>query len=108
MSYEGYIEFICPNGHYHFVDDGYEAEQYKKLIECQICHTRPIFFHQVDVTNGYDESHADTCNAEKEEIGFDDQWHSDHYGNKYATKIFKYKPIGNSWLKNNHFIKDQS
>jgi hypothetical protein len=28
----------------------------------------------------------------RQKFGFDDNWHVDHYGNKYATKVMKYKP----------------
>lgn len=45
MSYEGYVQAICANGHY-FTHDCYGEEN------CRICHARAVETHNVDETNG--------------------------------------------------------
>lgn len=88
MSYEGYTEYLCAAGHYSS-QNVYDGD----LKECPHCGARLAFSHEVDETNGYDESHPYTCDAPKEEIGFDDVWHVDHYGNRYTTKLARYRPL---------------
>lgn len=88
MSYEGYREYLCKNGHYFSFNVWNEPEK----PECPCCGNPPELYHGVDQTNGYDESNPYTCDAPKIVIGFDDKWHEDHYGNKYATKIMRYRP----------------
>lgn len=87
MSYEGYMEFICESGHYSCVDVYVDAP---KTCECG---NRIKYYHMVDETNGIDYDYPDTCPGAREEIGYDDIWHEDHYGNKYATKRLRYKPV---------------
>lgn len=88
MGYSGYTEYLCENGHY-FTRDCWDS----KPSVCPYCQSFIKYFHSVDTTNGYDEEYPDTCRAEKNEIGFDDTWHDDHYGNRYATKRLRYKPL---------------
>lgn len=51
MSYEGYVQYWCENGHYHTVDayddysDGYE-------FKCPECFGKQAFRNSVDLTNG--------------------------------------------------------
>lgn len=88
MSYEGYEEFLCANGHYHCTGSWDE-----ELASCPFCKAPIAYSNNVDVTNGEDESEPWTMPAPKEEIGFDDDWRQDHYGNKYAVKVIRYDPI---------------
>lgn len=92
MSYEGYNEYLCENGHYNVVDCYYDD------IKICSCNSKMKYYHSVDITNGYEENNPSTFPAEKTEIGFDDIWNKDHYGNKYAIKRMKYKPVKN-WRK---------
>lgn len=92
MSYEGYTEFLCRAGHYDTCDayaDGPKA--------CRACSAPFAFSHGVDVTNGYSRHYSYSCEAKKVEIGFDDIWHTDHHGNRYATKLIRYEPRGKAW-----------
>lgn len=88
MGYSGYREYLCTSGHYS-AHDAYESD----YNECPRCGASMAYVHGVDQTNGYDESEPYSCNAPKEEIGFDDVWHVDHHGNRYATKLVKFRPI---------------
>ncbi len=91
MSYEGYTEYLCSNGHLSSLDAYFEAARL-----CTRCNAKIVFAHDVDETNGvgYDDEGNEmpgTIGYPFEENGFDDIWHKDHYGNKYATKLIRYK-----------------
>lgn len=92
MSFEGTEERLCIIGHYHALNvyTGFPEK-------CPNCHSPWGYRHLIDHTNGYDEEDPSTYSAEREESGFDDDWHEDHYGNKYAVKILRYKPTSNEW-----------
>ena len=88
MSYEGYEEYLCENGHYM------TANCYDSVWpQCRSCGHSFSHWHAVDQTNGTEENNPNTMPAPKEEIGFEDVWQEDHYGNKYATKIILYRPL---------------
>lgn len=104
MSYEGYVEFISEKG-YHTVCDCYSDEP------TEINGDPIVWRHSVDQTNGYGEERKYALSsgepleefyydedAPKEQIGWDDVWHTDHHGNQYATKKLKYKPLA-GWKK---------
>jgi hypothetical protein len=92
MSYEGHTQLICANGHHHTYDAYDDGES-----ACPTCGGAWTHRHDVDVTNGYDETHPSTCNAPVIEIGFTDVWHEDHYGNRYAIKCPLVAPDGPHW-----------
>lgn len=46
MSYEGYQQLICKNGHYNTVD------AYDNIEVCQVCGEGFVWWNSVDVTNG--------------------------------------------------------
>ncbi|QIG77702.1 hypothetical protein EVB64_115 [Rhizobium phage RHph_TM61] len=96
MSYEGYGEYICLSGHYVKARDIYDHPE----TECAICKSGMKYYHSVDVTNGYDETSAMSCDAPKIVIGSDDWWQTDHYDNRYAQRIHLYGiPEGmNPWI----------
>ena len=48
MSYEGYSQFICKNGHYFTLDCSYADDN----PECPNCFSKPIWENGVDQTNG--------------------------------------------------------
>lgn len=83
MGYNGYTEYLCAKGHYSTCDCR------DSLTACQTegCDAALTYRHAVDETNGLDENDPAACPAPKKEIGFQDAWHDDHYGNRYATKI---------------------
>jgi len=100
MSYEGYTEYICKNGHYWTID-AMDLIHGEPSRVCSVCSELPEYWHDVDQTNGYDEEYPDTCAAPRIEVGFVDVWQEDHYGNRYATKRMLYAPTltENVWLK---------
>lgn len=46
MSYEGYVQFICPQGHY------WTEDCYQDRGECPKCGYAAIWENSVDITNG--------------------------------------------------------
>lgn len=94
MSYEGYEEYICSNGHYNTENNFSD----NKICTCGANY---LWFHVVDQTNGYDPDDVNTYAAEVVEIGWDDIRNTDHYGNVYYTKHLKYKPDSPEWLNLN-------
>jgi len=51
MSYEGYSQFICKNGHY-WTEDCYSEAEIIKDNKCPICKQSAVWRNMVDVTNG--------------------------------------------------------
>jgi len=59
MSYEGYEQLICENGH-EFSIDAYETMTYSddvcddphKEIKCPVCEGKVVWWNAVDLTNG--------------------------------------------------------
>lgn len=99
MSYEGYTEYICITGHVFNLSD-YETGTYEFTIHvCPICRKRVEYQHNVDQTNGYDESNPDTYPAKTKIMKTIDVWNTDHYGNKYALKQNLFKPDSSEWTK---------
>lgn len=94
MSYEGFEQYICPNKHQWEMD-----VRSNDSCVCPLCQEEPILYHSVNTTNGVCETDPTTMRAELVEVGFDDEWHNDHYGNRYAVKISKYAPANpDIWL----------
>lgn len=94
MSYEGYRSFLCKQGHLHTRDvyaDGLE--------HCPDCEAEMEWMTDTDETNGYIEDDPSTHAPSLEPITWDDVWHVDHYGNRYATKLWKWKPDGERWVR---------
>jgi len=56
MSYEGYEQVLCENGHY-FTFDCYDYWQEDKWV-CPICGAKSAWSNMVDVTNGSFENDA--------------------------------------------------
>lgn len=103
MSFEGYFQKIGTCGH-TWEDDasGYSYSSYRRT--CPVCGAEEHMRALVDVTNGYGEEYGlDAVNAQTVETGFTDQWHVDHYGNKYATKHITYMPVGDRWVLCNSY-----
>ncbi len=97
MSYEGYQEKLCSNGHLSHSSDTYGdfIESGSPLV-CKFCASPFVFTHSVNETNGieYDDDgvpYSETIPYPFKETGFDDIWKEDHYGNKYAVKRLKYE-----------------
>lgn len=93
MSYEGYLEKLCSNGHYWSCDPPYPAEG---ADCCRKCGENSVFTWEVDQTNGieWDENGVvipHTTGFPFEIAGWEDVWCEDHYGNKYAVKHLLYK-----------------
>ena len=54
MSYEGYTQHLCLNGHQWF------ANAYAENDECPYCSENSIWQHEIDETNGTDEEDQNT------------------------------------------------
>lgn len=50
MSYEGYTEYLCEDGH-HWTQDAYD----ERPRMCADCGKRAVWYHDVDQTNGDDD-----------------------------------------------------
>lgn len=98
MSYEGYCEYLCRKGHYQ-VRDAYDG----KPDACAFCGEPMAYSCSVDCTNGEDPEIPASIPGDKREIGIEDDWTTDHHGNRYARAVHLYKPTGNRW----HHIKAQ-
>lgn len=89
MSYEGYVEYLCSKGHLSSLDVYFYDDLEHNC--CQDCGEDFVFQHSVDQTNGieYDEDDkplSGTIAYPFKEVSFEDIWHEDHHGNRYATK----------------------
>ncbi len=94
MSYEGYREYLCRTGHF-FTVDAYEDAP----TTCPQCGEAIGYTHSVDVTNGPIEDQPSTLPGPKELIERQDDWRTDHYGNRYAIQIPIYRPLGTEWSR---------
>ena len=52
MSYEGYSQFWCKNGHYWTLDSHSLDCFGEKKEKCPVCKEESVFENMVDVTNG--------------------------------------------------------
>ena len=96
MSYEGYEEYICPNGHY-WAEDALNLvhaskNEVQKFTTCRICNQYAQYECSVDQTNGVELENPWTLSGPKSEIGFQEQECRDHRGNVFYQKIPLYKP----------------
>jgi hypothetical protein len=92
MSYYGFWEWLCDNGHYL----AHDCMDTKPSV-CPHCSAPMRWSHSVDETNGYDESNEGTSCAGKRLIGTEDAWHLDHHGNRYATQRDLFAPNSKAW-----------
>lgn len=51
MSYEGYTQKLCSNGHYHTYSAFYVGEEDDNIV-CPICSAKMVWSNEVDDTNG--------------------------------------------------------
>lgn len=54
MSYEGYCQYICKNGHRFDGIDIWQARDAEVDVRCNICNAKWNFINEVDKTNGED------------------------------------------------------
>lgn len=88
MSYEGYEELLCAKGHHH-EHDCYDT----RPLACPHCGSPWTHQHAVDETNGFqEEGIPGSWPAPTDELGSEDVWHTDHHGNRYATKLMRHAP----------------
>lgn len=52
MSFEGYYQLICKNGHYWTVECGYSFDDEELESKCAVCGEGAVWYNLVDVTNG--------------------------------------------------------
>jgi len=88
MSYEGYTEYLCDNGHYWKVrSSGKDFEgQGSQQLFCVHCRYPFAFFSVVDQTYGVKEDVPGSFEAPKIEYGWEDIPKQDHWGAKYCEK----------------------
>lgn len=91
MSYEGYTTFLCANGH-EWTVDALDLTMGEGDTICPHCSARKAFYRDTDETNGFEKRNPRTHAPKLLEDGFDDFWKQDHYGNRYAVKVPKYRP----------------
>lgn len=87
MSYEGYTQYLCSNGHTWKLDAGEFLEPSSIKFNCPKCGAKPTHYADVDETNGFVEDDPSTFDAPLTVIRQEDEWHTDHYGNRYAIRI---------------------
>ena len=87
MSFEGFNEYLCENGHYFSCDVFMDQP-----VQCPVCRARLKYSRMVDQTNGIIEGEPGTYPAELVTIGYTDIPKVDRLGNKYFTTINKYDP----------------
>lgn len=88
MSYEGFTEYLCDNGHYWTVRAGekdFEGQESQKMF-CVHCGYPFAFFSEVDQTNGVGEEAPGSFEAPKIEYGWEDIPKKDHWGVSYSEK----------------------
>jgi hypothetical protein len=97
MSYEGYEQFVCPNGHTWKEDAGIFSygtdEEQIAASTCRVCSAKAKYVCSVDETNGYDPNDPSTFDGPVTLLKHEDKWCKDHYGNKYAVKVDRVEPI---------------
>ncbi len=90
MSYEGYIIYLCEDGHKSSFDAYSDYTEGNKVCAQNSCGKKFVWCQSIDQTNGYFADDPSTYERELEVSGFDDIWKEDHYGNKYAVKLLKF------------------
>lgn len=71
MSYEGYSQFLCKEGHYWEVDC-YNMPFDKSLVGCPVCFTPAVWENMVDTTNGsFEDSDYYDDESHKKQIRID-------------------------------------
>ncbi len=107
MSYEGYVEYICEDGHYYTIDvydtiDAFDETLKSKSSACKFCDKAIRYIHHVDQTNGYEESDLGTCDGKKKLLGYQEVWrlgyHRNNNSNGYSRKVAVYQPDGDMWI----------
>lgn len=94
MSYEGYTEYLCDNGHYWTVrasDNDFEGLGRQSLF-CTCCGAPYAFVSEVDLTNGSNPDIPHTFSAPKIEYGWEDIAKIDHWKNLYYEKLSLFLP----------------
>lgn len=94
MSYEGYVSYLCQRGHLHTRDAYVDPPAF-----CPDCDAPFEWERHTDETNGPIEDDPATHPAALEPNSWDDVWNTDHYGNRYATKLWKWKPADELWRR---------
>lgn len=95
MGYQGYEEVLCARGHHNELG---KDDAIPDVCPNRDCDAKVTRRHSVDTTNGYNRSYPSTCSAPKREIGFDDEWHTDHHGNRYAVMRPRYASKSRVWI----------
>lgn len=96
MSFEGFYQMLCSNGHLT------EYDVYDDRGSCcrhEFCRKPYEMEHLVDTTNGIDEDFISTRRASVELIGQDDHWLTDRYGTFYSVSVPRYRHIGCGWVR---------
>ena len=90
MSYEGYVIYLCEEGHKSSFDAYADLAKDDYSCKHNNCNKPFVWCQSIDQTNGYFQDDPSTYERNLEVKGFDDIWKEDHYGNKYAVKLLKF------------------
>lgn len=102
MGYRGMVQYIGACGHPWAIDDSVlsygDAQERKAALQCPVCGKPAAHFATIDLTNGSGEQYgSNTVEAPTKEIGFTEEWKTDHHGNRYALKFVTVEPVGPRW-----------
>lgn len=92
MSFEGYYQFMCPNGH------SWEEDVYSTTGQCYICKQMACWNNTVDTTNGSFEINSDGFETTVRIDGYVDlevlteaELHTCTCGHRHTVKPTSYK-----------------
>lgn len=94
MSYEGYTEYLCDNGHYWTVrssTENFEGRE-RQGVFCVHCGYPFAFLSKMDQTSDRPEHDPLSFEAPKIEFGWEDIPKKDHWGNQYYEKRSLFLP----------------
>lgn len=93
MSYEGYEQYLCTNGHYWTLDaiTSRYGSYPKEMYQCTFCKAPAVWMNDVDQTNGCDDSHPECCDYVTLEVDMPVETHACSCGNVHAVKPPTYK-----------------
>ena len=91
MSYEGYLQTICENGHELSFDCNEDTPEFCRICHCQITHTK-----SVDMTNGYEADNPSTHDGSVEVLGEEE----------YIMTRRLVRPVGTLWCEVSNHSKE--
>lgn len=91
MSFEGYFQILCENGHY-FCPDVYSVANFAFKSydewECPICQAKMAWYNIVDLTNGSEDEDGNPIDGYVE-LEIKEQSKCEHCGSVIGETIYK-------------------